>query len=308
MSVGEGWPTVEIALDYTKEENQELNMLFQFETCTLDWNHQGYGKYDPIPVDHKVLKDSISKWQVGLDALGWNTLFLENHDLGRSLSRYGNDKEYWRESGKMLATMMFFLKGTPFLYQGQEIGATNPYFKSLDMYDDVDTKTKYKELVLDLKVIEHDAFLKAMEIHSRDNGRTPMHWSNAVNAGFNSGAKPWLSINENYPKVNVESELLDEDSILNYYKKLIVIRKGKLQDIILDGTYKHLEELEVSESMFVYQMAHETGSYTVVLNLGMNEIDYNPQLLLENRELVVSNYKDVINKLRPYEALVIKEK
>ena len=308
MSVGEGWPTVEIALDYTKEENQELNMLFQFETCTLDWNHHGYGKYDPIPVDHKALKDSISKWQVGLAHDGWNTLFLENHDLGRSLSRYGNDKEYWKESGKMIATMLFCLKGTPFLYQGQEIGATNPYFKSLDMYDDVDTRTKYKELVLDLKVIEHDKFMKAMEVHSRDNGRTPMHWSSSINGGFNEGAKPWLSMNENYPTVNVESQLNDENSILNYYKNLIVLRKGDLQDIILDGTYKHVLELEVSTSMFVYEMAHETGKITVVLNLGENEIDFNPQSLLKDNELVVSNYKDVTNKLRPYESLVIKGK
>lgn len=301
MSVGEGWPTVPIALDYTKEERQELNMLFQFETCTLDWNFDTYGKYDPIKVDPIRLKESITRWQEGLATEGWNTLFLENHDLGRSVSRYGDDKEYRVESAKMLAVMMYFLKGTPFLYQGQELGATNPYITDLSLYDDVDTLTKYKEFVLDWKVMDEETFMKGILQNSRDNGRTPMHWNSGVNAGFNKGAKPWLVINENYPEINVEDQIDDPNSVLNFYKKLISLRKNEYKDLLIYGTYTRLTELEESDDMFVYEMSYLNDKVTVIINLGKNELPLN----IELNNIVISNYSDVSNKIRPFEAIVI---
>ena len=303
MSVGEGWPTVPIALDYTKEERQELNMLFQFETCTLDWNHSnGFGKYDPVKVDPVLLKESISRWQAGLATEGWNTLFLENHDLGRSVSRYGDDKVYRVESAKMLATMMYFLKGTPFLYQGQELGATNPYFKDLELYDDVDTLTKYKEFVLDLKVMTHDKFIEGILQNSRDNGRTPMHWNSGVNAGFNKGAKPWLTINSNYKEINAEDQLNDPDSVFNYYKNLISLRKGKYSDLLINGTYSRLIDLELCDEMFIYQMTYQGKKVVVILNLSNEELSL-PNIKLEN--IIIHNYQEISNKLRPFEAIVL---
>ena len=304
MSVGEGWPTVPIALDYTKQERQELNMLFQFETCTLDWNqHNQFGKYDPVKVDPKLLKESISRWQEGLATEGWNTLFLENHDLGRSVSRYANDKEYRVESAKMLATMMYFLKGTPFLYQGQELGATNPYFTDLSLYNDVDTLTKYKEFVLELKVMTHDKFISGILQNSRDNGRTPMHWNSGVNAGFNTGAKPWLSINSNYTEINAEEQINNPNSVFNYYRNLISLRKGLLKDLLIYGTYSRLENLELTSDMFVYQMKHNDDIVTVVLNLGKEEITLEKNTL-PNGKVIVHNYTEITNKLRPFEAIV----
>ena len=304
MSVGEGWPTVPIALDYTKEERQELNMLFQFETCTLDWNFQTYGKYDPIKVSPVLLKESISRWQDGLSTEGWNTLFLENHDLGRSISRYANDKEYRVESAKMLATMMYFLKGTPFLYQGQELGATNPYVTDLSLYDDVDTLTKYKEFVEDWKVMDHETFMKGILQNSRDNGRTPMHWNSSVNAGFNKGCKPWLFVNENYKEINAENEINDPNSVLNYYKNLISLRKGDLKDLLIYGTYERLFDLELTDNMFVYQMSLDGKKITAYINLGEEEIDLS-SLNLDLNNVIVKNYDKLENKLRPYEAFVL---
>lgn len=303
MSVGEGWPTVPIALDYTKESRQELNMLFQFETCTLDWNSEnGFGKYDPVKVNPVLLKESITRWQEGLATEGWNTLFLENHDLGRSVSRYGDDKNYRVESAKMLATMMYFLKGTPFLYQGQELGATNPYWRDLSLYNDVDTLTKYQEFVVDMKVMSHDKFIEGILQNSRDNGRTPMHWDSSVNAGFNKGAKPWLGINSNYKEINAENQINDPNSVLNYYKHLISLRKGKYKDLLIYGTYNRLTELELDCNMFIYEMSHNNEKVTVILNLGNDELIL-PNINLDN--VVVHNYVSVSDKLRPFEAIVL---
>lgn len=303
MSVGEGWPTVPIALDYTKESRQELNMLFQFETCTLDWNSEnGFGKYDPVKVNPVLLKESITRWQEGLATEGWNTLFLENHDLGRSVSRYGDDKNYRVESAKMLATMMYFLKGTPFLYQGQELGATNPYWRDLSLYNDVDTLTKYQEFVVDMKVMSHDKFIEGILQNSRDNGRTPMHWDSSVNAGFNKGAKPWLGINSNYKEINAENQINDPNSVLNYYKHLISLRKGKYKDLLIYGTYNRLTELELDFNMFIYEMSHNNEKVTVILNLGNDELIL-PNINLDN--VVVHNYVSVSDKLRPFEAIVL---
>ena len=305
LTVGEGWPTIDICLDYTRPEREELSLIFEFQTATLDWNPTGYGKYQPVEVDHNKLKDIITSWQTGLKDKSWNVVFLENHDLGRSVTRYGNDKEYRVESAKMLATMLLCLNGTIFLYQGQELGMTNPYFMDLDLYDDVDSITQYKDLVLDMKVMSHDEFMHGLLMNSRDNGRTPMHWDNSVNCGFNKGAKPWLHMNTLCKDINVLNGLADESSVLNYYKKLIAFRKGMYKDILIDGMYIRLSSFEASSDMYVYRKFDDDNAIIVILNLGDKEIEYDLSLI-KNKEVLLSNYDGLDSKLRPYEAIVVK--
>ena len=305
MSVGEGWPTVPIALDYTKESRSELSMIFQFETATLDWNTNFAGKYNPVEIESKKLKESITRWQKGLEQEGWNTLFLENHDLGRSVSRYGNDGKYWRESAKMLATMMAFLKGTLFLYQGQELGATNPKLQDFSLYNDVDTLTKYKELVQDLKILSEEEFKQGIAQNSRDNGRTPMHWNVSINAGFNEGAKPWLFMNDNYHYINVDSELSDGNSVLNFYKKLIKLRKSTCKEVILTGSYEELEQFENHPDLFIYRRKKRDEELIIICNLGEEEIAFNSQIITNEYDLVIHNYDKVEKTLRPYEVIVV---
>ena len=305
LSVGEGWPTIDVALDYTRPERQELSLIFEFQTATLDWNTNRFGKYKPIPVDHNKLKEVVTNWQTGLKDKSWNVVFLENHDLGRSVSRYGNDKEYRVESAKMLATLMMCLNGTIFLYQGQELGMINPYFNSLDLYNDVDSKTMYKDFVQDMKIMSHDEFMNGLLMNSRDNARTPMHWDNTVNSGFNKGAKTWLTMNTHAKNINVYNELNDNDSVLNYYKKLISLRKSEIKDLLIDGVFTRLNEYETNEDMFVYEKSIDNKSITVILNLGSNDIEYDLSLI-ENKEIILSNYQDKTNKLRAYEAIIIR--
>ena len=305
LTVGEGWPTIDIALDYTKPQREELSLMFEFQTATLDWNPSGYGKYEPVEVNHKNLKDIITSWQQGIKDKAWNVVFLENHDLGRSVSRYADDKEYRVESAKMLATLMMCLNGTIFLYQGQELGMTNPYFYDLDIYDDVDSKTMYNDLVLDMKVMSHDKFMHGLLLNSRDNARTPMHWDNSVNSGFNKGFKPWLHMNDHCKDINVENGLADGNSVLNYYKKLINLRKT-YKDIFIDSNYIRLNEYEVCDDLFIYKKQIEDTSIIVILNLGKNNIEFNNDLI-KDKEILISNYNDKAQYLRAYEAIVVKE-
>ena len=305
LTVGEGWPTIDICLDYTRPEREELSLLFEFQTATLDWNPKGYGKYEPVEVNHNSLKDIVTSWQQGLKDKAWNVVFLENHDLGRSVTRYGNDREYKIESAKMLATLMMCLNGTIFLYQGQELGMINPYFHDLDLYDDVDSKTMYKDLVETMKVMEHDKFMHGLLMNSRDNARTPMHWDNSVNSGFNKGAKTWLTMNTHAKDINVENEINDDNSVLNYYKKLINLRKGNLKELLINGEFIRLNEYEENVDMFVYQKKIENDSITVILNLGNKVIDFK-QELINGKEIIIANYDSISNSLRPYEAIVIK--
>jgi len=304
FTVGEGWPTIDICLDYTRPENKELSLLFEFETATLDWNFNGLGKYDPIKVDHNRLKNVITNWQLGLKNKAWNTIFLENHDLGRSVSRYGNDSKFLTESAKMLATLMFGLNGTIFLYQGEELGLPNPYFTDLNLYNDVDSITQYKDLVLESKVISHEKFMEGLLKNSRDNARCPMHWDNSINSGFNQGAKTWLHMNDKYKHINVENELNDNNSVLNYYKELIQLRKSAYKDVLIDGDFVRLNQYEVNEDMFVYKKTYKDKSILVIINLGENHILYDYNLII-NKKKIISNYKDNGNVLRPYEAMIL---
>ena len=310
LSVGEGWPTVDIALDYTRRENKELSMIFEFETSTLDWSNNRFGKYDPRKVDFKVYKEAVTKWQLGLKDEGWPAIFLENHDLGRSVSRYGNDGIYRCESAKLFASIMFFLKGTIFLYQGEELGLTNPYFKDLSMYNDVDTLTRYKEFVEDLKIMSHEKFMEGILKNSRDNARCPMQWNSKANAGFNSGATPWLSINSNYKEINRDNQISDPNSVFSFYKNLIHLRKNVLSEVLLTSDYIDLSSTYDIDTLFIYQRKNNDCSIIAINNISENEISIDlDKLNIDGYEVIVSNYQRLkpSGMLKPYETLVLKK-
>jgi len=222
LTVGETWgATPEIAKLYSDPARHELSMVFQFEHITLTWQHGD--KWNPIPLDLKQFKQVLTKWQTELADQGWNSLFWNNHDLPRVVSKYGNDRELRVESAKMLATALHFLKGTPYIYQGEEIGMTNVAFDSLQQYKDIETLNFYQ--VKTQSGVSHEHMMQAIHENSRDNARTPMQWSNAPHAGF-SQVEPWIETNPNYEAINVEQALADQNSIFYHYQKLIQLRKA----------------------------------------------------------------------------------
>jgi oligo-1,6-glucosidase len=222
MTVGEtpGVDT-EKAMQYVGEDRRELNMIFQFEHMGLGDGEDG--KWSNLNYDFIDLKRVMSKWQKGLENGGWNSLYWNNHDQPRVVSRFGNDKEYWKESAKMLGTCLHMMQGTPYIYQGEEIGMTNVAFESLQDYKDIEILNAYEELV-NKKGKDTKEMMQAIYNRGRDNARTPMQWDNSENAGFTTGT-PWIKVNPNYNGINVASQIDDKHSIFSYYKKLIKIRK-----------------------------------------------------------------------------------
>lgn len=214
------------------EEKGKFNMVFQFEHLSL-WNASKKKK-----LDINELKKVLTKWQKCLENVGWNALFIENHDQPRRVSTWGNDTEFWYESSTALGAMYFLMKGTPFIYQGQEIGMTNVKFDSIDQYNDVADKNMYR--IKRKEGVSHAEIMEVIWASSRDNSRTPMQWSAKANAGFTTGT-PWLGVNKNYTEINVEKQLQDERSILQFYKKMIKLKKGNqvfsygMYDLILDN-------------------------------------------------------------------------
>lgn len=309
ITVGEGWPTPQIAIDYTKEENKELNMMFQFESVSLDWGAYPLGKYAPKELDFRALKEVFSKWQKALKDEGWNALFLENHDLSRIVSRYGDDKKYWAESAKALAAMQFLQQGTPFIYQGQEIGMTNAYFKNLEDYQDIEVYMQYEEVVNCKKVVTKEEFLHGAALGSRDNSRTPMQWSMELNAGFNHGMKPWIGINPNYKKINVDAQEKDPNSILNFYREIFKIRKERYQELILFGDYESY--LDEHPTVYAYSRSYKDQELLVLINFSKQTKSV--KLTKTTTAILLSNYKDSqldisdIN-LRPYETIIYEVK
>ncbi|PTY82981.1 alpha-glucosidase, partial [Heyndrickxia sporothermodurans] len=232
MTVGEmPGVDVEMAKQYTGENRNELNMVFQFEHVDLDSGPKG--KWDLKDLNFHDFKASFTKWQKGLEGVGWNSLYLNNHDQPRMVSRFGDDKEYWKESAKMLATFLHFLQGTPYIYQGEELGMTNVRFDSIDDYKDIEILNMYKEKIGESDS-DHQQIMESIYVKGRDNARTPMQWNDENHGGFTSGT-PWIKVNPNYKEINAKQQLTDEDSIFHYYKKLIQLRKQ--HDIIVYGTY-----------------------------------------------------------------------
>src|SRR5690625_187206 len=280
-------------------KNGKMDMLFQFEHIDL-WDYESDQGMDIIGV-----KQALTRWQKGLEKDGWNALYIENHDKPRIISSWGNEKEYWRESATSLATMYFLMKGTPFIYQGQEIGMTNGYYDSIQEYDDVAAINFYNEKKAEGMSNEEILFILGKT--SRDNSRTPMQWSNEKNAGF-STSKPWIKINKNYVDINVENQLNDENSILNYYKKLIQIKK-KLQ-IFLDGSYDLL--LENDKQIFAYKRNLDGQTALIITNLSNENAIWTSEdgNTVSREELLLSNYHvephegtESVN-LKPFEARV----
>lgn len=304
ITVGEAWGDLEKAIQFTDPKNKELDMVFQFE-CTSYTTHTKYGKFAPREINMEDIKKILIKYQEGLNNLSWNTLVVENHDLGRVVNRFG-DLAYHDKSAKAIAVMNYFLKGTPYIYQGQEIGMTNPIITDINDYRDVEVFGFYKEYVLDKKVMTYDEFIDGCNKEARDNNRTPIQWSNEVNAGWNKGTTPWIGINSNYQTINVCDEQKDPDSILNFYKKLIKLRKSdEYANTFVYGEFKaHLvDELD----LFIYSRESKENKVLVVTNMRANNVKVT--LPFEPKKTLLSNYNEQYSSkeitLRPYEAFVV---
>ena len=302
LTVGETWgATPEVAKLYSNPERKELSMVFQFEHIGLD-QIEGKEKWDVKQLDLLDLKKVLSKWQTELEGQGWNSLFWNNHDLPRIVSRWGNDKEYRIESAKMLATLLHGMKGTPYIYQGEELGMTNVRFDDINDYNDIESLNMYKDRLS--KGYSHNEIMESIYAKGRDNARTPMQWDDSENAGFTTGT-PWLAVNKNYDKINAKQCLQDENSIFNHYKKLIDIRKNN--DTIIYGDYKLL--CEDDENIFAYVRELNGDKILVVCNFYDKDVEFKFDGDFNYSKVLLSNYNDSSKmieklKLRPYEAVM----
>ena len=302
LTVGETWgATPDVAKLYSNPGRKELSMVFQFEHIGLD-QIEGKEKWDVKSLELLDLKKVLSKWQTELEGQGWNSLFWNNHDLPRIVSRWGNDKEYRIESAKMLATLLHGMKGTPYIYQGEELGMTNVRFDDINDYNDIESLNMYKDRLS--KGYSHNEIMESIYAKGRDNARTPMQWDDSENAGFTTGT-PWLAVNKNYDKINAKQCLQDENSIFNHYKKLIDIRKNN--DTIIYGDYKLL--CEDDENIFAYVRELNGDKILVVCNFYDKDVEFTFDGDLNYSKVLLSNYNDSSKmieklKLRPYEAVM----
>ncbi len=298
MTVGEAnGVKVEQATDWVGENDGKFNMLFQFEHIDL-WNSSEFN----LP----NLKKVWNKWQVNLENDGWNALFIENHDITRVVSSWGDDTRFLKESAKALGLLYFMHKGTPFIYQGQEIGMTNVKFNDINEYDDIRSINEYNQLI-NQGMSPKDA-LEHIWNTSRDNTRTPMQWDDSLNAGF-SKSNPWIHVNPNYKYINVKEQLEDDDSILNFYKKMIKIKKSS--ECLIYGKYNLI--LEDDTNIFAYERILNDEKFLVICNLKSESSNYKyEKLTLKYENLILSNYnvdahKDLNNfELKPWEARLYK--
>lgn len=304
VTVGEAWGDLAKAIDFTDPENEELDMVFQFECTSYTTNNTPYGKFSPRAIDMEFVKHTLAKYQYCLNERSWNALTVENHDLGRCVNRFGS-LEYRVESAKAIATMNFLLKGTPYIYQGQEIGMTNIVMTDVNEYDDVEVHGFYKEYVLEKKFLTYEQFLEACNKEARDNNRTPIQWDDSVNAGFNTGAKPWLKINPNYKEINVKASLSDPNSVLNYYKKLLALRKSdEYKEVFIYGKYDSV--FEDMKDIYIYTRTTKTKKICVLTN--MREDVKDVTLPFEIKKVLLSNYDKEYSSnkltLSPFETIV----
>ena len=285
------------ALKYIREgENQEIDMMIQFETQCADCL---FSDWMPMPFSLRKLKKAFSTWQNKLSGKGWNMLYLENHDHPRVISRYGSEK-YWKESGKMLAASYLFQQGTPFIYQGQEIGMLNWHPEKAEMYEDVQTRWQYEHTATNKPAHKR---LERLWRSSRDSARTPVQWDDSSNAGFTTGEKTWFYVNENYPKINVAQQEKDPDSILNFYRKAIALRKEL--SVVRYGDYR--EHSPMSASVYTYSRTMEGQKILVVCSFTKDETHlFAPKGFdLRKAKLVLQNYENAAgDTLAPYECRV----
>nr|WP_305115645.1 alpha-glucosidase [uncultured Acetatifactor sp.] len=295
VTVGEAWgATTELAKLYSNPDNSELSMVFQFEHICLD-QIPGKEKWDLAPLPFRKLKEVFGRWQRELYGKGWNSLFWNNHDLPRIVSRWGNDNEYRVESAKMLAILLHGMQGTPYIYQGEELGMTNIRCQ-LEDYRDIETLNLYRERLE--KGYEKAEIMDSVYAKSRDNARTPMQWNDGENAGFTDG-EPWIRVNPNYQKINAAAQMAEEDSIWKCYQKLIRLRKE--YPVFAEGEFGML--LEEDENIFAYTRTDACSQLLVICNFYGSTVEVDLEELESAGELLIGNYKDRKQRrvLGPYE-------
>lgn len=306
ITVGEcSGVTLEEAKQYASADGKELNMVFQFEHMDVDAD--GANKWTDKHMDLREMKEVLTKWQKGLENIAWNSLFWENHDQPRSVSRYADDSPEYREmSAKMLATCLHMMQGTPYIYQGEELGMTNAPFKDVSDFRDLDSINAYRELVEEKKVFSHQEMMKYLRKKSRDNARTPFQWDDTQQAGFTTG-KPWIMVNPNYKETNAARQLEDPDSVFHYYQNLIRLRKE--HEIVVYGTYELL--LPESKEIYMYTRTWKDEKLLVICNFSGDTVHVELPEEFVGAEILISNYKDVSVHIemtvRPYEAFVIRK-
>ena len=301
ITVGEmSSTTMENCYKYAGEKTGELSMVFTFHHLKVDF--MGNEKWVLVPTDFMKLKQLIFDWQINMEKNNaWNAVFWCNHDQPRVISRFGSDDKYYKESGKMLATLIHCLRGTPYIYQGEEIGMTNPHFKSIEQYRDVESLNHYQ--ILQDKGMTKEQVLMILDVHSRDNSRTPMQWDDSINAGFTTGT-PWIQTADNYTEINVKNSLEDKDSIFYYYQKLIQLRKN--YDVIAYGDIKPL--LREDKRVFAYERNYKGQKLIVICNFYPTTYEIELPYDLSNYKCILNNYKNEAKAkkiaLKPYETLV----
>ena len=302
LTVGETWgATPEIAKLYSNPDRHELSMVFQFEHIGLD-QQEGGEKWDLAPVDLGKLKQIFAKWQTELDNQGWNSLFWNNHDLPRMISRWGNDGQYRVESAKMLAILLHMQKGTPYIYQGEEIGMTNTAITDISQARDIETINMYHERLANGYAKED--IIHSINVKGRDNARRPVQWNHHAFAGF-STVEPWIAVNDNYEKINVEQALADPDSIFYTYQKLIALRKAN--PIMIWGDF---ELVDTQEEVFAYLRKYQGETWLVVTNFSNEAHDFKydnakaKEIVIENMPVQLSECLDLT--LKPWQAFVVK--
>ena len=299
ISVGETWSaTPEIAKLYSNPDGSELSMVFQFEHICLD-QQEGKEKWDLAPLPFHKFKEVWNKWQTELYGCGWNSLFWDNHDLPRIVSRWGDEGQYREESAKMLATLLHGMQGTPYIYQGEELGMTNVKYE-LEEYRDIELFGMYKERRA--QGYTHEELMESIYAKTRDNARTPMQWDTTEQAGFTTG-KPWMKVNPNYTEINAAEQVDRENSIFNYYRKLIQLRKEL--PVLTDGKFTMLDMDH--NQIFAYLRDNGEDKLLVVCNFYGNTVDYAVSEKAEDLELLIGNYTEEnmqTDVLRPYEARI----
>ena len=297
VTVGEGpGINLENALNYVSEAERELDMVFHFDHLFIDYGPKG--KYDPIPIDFILFKKIFSQWDNLLANKGWNSIFLGNHDFSRIVSRFGNDKDFHFESAKLLVTLLMTMRGTPYIYQGDEIGMVNVAHPSIDFYDDVETLNAWK--LAEIEGEDMELFLKLVHKQSRDNARTPMQWDSSKNAGFTK-SKPWIPLNNNFKMINVTDQEEDPHSILQYYRKMIAFRKAN--KTLVYGKYKDLEPND--SKLFIYKRWDEKNLFLIAHNFSDNSQEFNSDYI-KGLTLSSSNYlsNEKGNSLQPWESRI----
>ncbi len=300
ITVGEAWGAdTERAKLYSNPDGSEFSMVFQFEHIGLD-QQEGKTKWDLSPLPFVKLKKTLAKWQTELAGQGWNSLFWNNHDLPRIVSRWGNDGKYRMESAKMLASVLHGMQGTPYIYQGEELGMTNVHFDDISQYKDIETLHMYKERMEE--GYSEEEVMASIYAKGRDNARTPMQWDESRHAGFTKGT-PWIAVNPNYREINAAREMADPDSVFRYYQKLIRLRKE--YPVFADGVFSLL--LEEDEQIFAYTRTDEESELLVWANFTDRPAQCTWPEEWKEAEVLLSNYDSSMkaNELRPYETVMM---